>query len=210
MATPSSPPRERRRLPLAMRKGQLELTDLSGSEFMSLVSQQARSEESGSISSQYERELCRGDTHVGALGVRACDAVVGAISYGKLALPRHPGKVSLRIDVVVTRRHCRKMGIGALLIAALINKFAKELGPNLHHVSVMAVHPAMIQVFSKLNFERAAPNVPLYSRLLNERELLDMQRQTDGIVNLKLRDLKALCVPCRRFERHAPWCAAEG
>jgi len=204
-----APPRVRRLPVIAPRQGQLELEAMKGSDFMALVAQQARSEESGSISSQYEQELLSNDAMVGALALKACNSTMGAISYGLVPLPRERGKFSLRIDVVVTRRHCRRLGIGTLLSAAVLSQQLGVLGENLYHASVMAVHPAMIQVFSKLGFERAAPNVPLYSRVVQNDHLETLHRQTERVIQLRMRDLRTLCVDCRRSQAHQPWCVAE-
>lgn len=161
------------------------------------------------MKSQYVEELTRGDETVGAVGLWACGEVVGAASFGIISLPRDPNLISGRIDVVVTQMHCRKRGIGALMMAALVDKFLKDFGPRVTHFSTIAVHPSVGHCAAKMGFEEVAGDVPLFRIRINDDNRQLLQKRIDGIMGKTMSALRAECVKCQAFRWHKPWCCKE-
>jgi hypothetical protein len=193
-------------LPLTqIRRADLTLRPVDGQEYLRLVQTQAESE-IGSVKSQYIDELARGDKSVGAVGLWACGEVVGAASYGIINLPRDLSLISGRIDVVVTQMHCRKRGIGTLMMAALVDKFLKDFGKRVTHFSTIAVHPSVGHSAAKMGFEEVAGDVPLFRIRINDDNRALLQKRVDGLINKTMSSLRAECVKCQAYRWHKPWC----
>ncbi|MFQ5473525.1 MAG: hypothetical protein ACE5FA_11675 [Dehalococcoidia bacterium] len=191
----------------APRQGILEIVSMDGSSFLRMLRLHGRSEEAGPVSSQFEKELRGESPDFGVLALRACGHTVGALSYGCLDLPFEPGTVSGRIDVVVTERHCRGLGIGGILMASLFKKLIDEHGDRLRHFSTIAVHPAIVRFVSHFGFRRIeGGETPLYSITLNEATRQEFALQSERALALAMNRLRQRCLECRRRRWIVPWC----
>lgn len=197
-------------MPIAqpLRQADLKVKPVNSELYLKMVRTQAQSE-AGSVKSQYVEELQRGDSSVGALGLWACGQIVGAASYGVIQLPRDPDKVSGRIDVVVTPIHCRKRGIGALLMASLVEKFLQDFGSGLTHFSTIAVHPSVGRCVTKLGFEPVSGDVPLFRIRIDDDNRSLLTKRVNLMIRKTLSALRAECVRCQKFRWHQPWCVPE-
>lgn len=190
------------------RRGELEVRDVSGPEFLRLLANSSRSDATGSrISSQFEKQLRNGEPNYGAFGLFACGQLVGGLSYGIIELRREE-KLSARLDTVVTPQHVRGMGLGGFLMNEFVCRLSEKYGPDLVHFSTVAVHPAVARCVSEIGFTCVdASDTPLYHVRVSEDEREDLLHRADNQRKKRLSQIRAECVRCQFTRGTVPWCA---
>ncbi|OVE81984.1 hypothetical protein BVY03_01670 [bacterium K02(2017)] len=185
----------------------LEFGPMDGDQFIKLLKVHAKSEV-GSVSSQYEKELNEKDESCGVFSLKACDRIIGAISYGLTNLKREPTCVVGRLDTVVTIEECRKNGVGNLLMLSLFDWFIDSHGEKMRGISTMAVHPTVVSCVTKLGFSPPSQyaKAPLYSLSFENISREKFHEQVVKQLREILSHLRLECIKCNKFKWSAPWC----
>jgi GNAT superfamily N-acetyltransferase len=189
----------------------LDLIDVDPETFLGMVHHHTASDATeGGLHSQYEKELRRGDPSVRVLGLSACGTLVGAVSFGSHDLRLEPDTIGGRIDVVVTKPHCRGLGVGSVLVAVAAQRLVAVHGERLRHLSTIAVHPTIASLAEQLGFERVPTGkVPLYTREISAEQLVDLTTTAEQLLVSSLQSLRAQCIDCKRKAWVKPWCLPE-
>ena len=196
----------------APREGRVELFNVEPQVFLDFIFRFARSEEIGVVGSQFENEIKTKAPNVGVLGLYACDALVAVLSYYISRSSREQNLVSSKLDIVVTLPQCRKLGVGALLIAYYFETILKKYGEQLATISVTAEHPGVVKTLVKYGFNRPAEFIksPLVSLEITDKNRRDHFCKTlqQELTN-RHRAVKLKCLNCQRFSYKTPWCRSE-
>lgn len=183
----------------------LQLEPMDGEEFLLLLRRQGRSEEAGGINSQYAKQLASGDPNFGAFSLVTCGTRIAAISYGLHEEPR--GGISARLDTVVVHKGVRNGGLGGLMMAQLFDWMVKELGDELHHITTIAIHPAVAHFVSSLGFVDSPDDLPRYRLDLEVPEQREqLLAATQEHLRGRLQTLKTRCLTCQHKSWGTPWC----
>lgn len=189
-----------------MREG-VTLAKAPGADVLQLTAQFGRSHEAGgAIKSQYAAELAAGDASVGAFAMYGCGRLLGGMTYGFHPIPTKPGRMSARIDVVVTIPEVRRLGTAAIVVSDFVLRVADGPEPEAHHISVIAQHPSIAHIVSSLGFEPAnIGSAPLYQISL-ERGRGRLLQSASSLKTDRLSRLQARCRTCLAGGKRGAWC----
>jgi GNAT superfamily N-acetyltransferase len=187
----------------------LRLAPMSGEEYLRMLRRYGKSEECGPIGSQYAELLAASNPAAGALSLVTCESRIGAISYGLHELPR--GGISAQLDTVVVHPDVRRAGLGASLMTQLFDRLLHEFGEELHRISTIAVHPAVVRFLDGLGFEAGRASIPMHWVDLEapeERERFERANRKQMRKRLQL--LETRCLSCQHKAWGEVWCSPSG
>ena len=186
----------------------LKFEELGEDVFTKFVNQHATSPEIGKIGT-YLDDKNRGEDHgePRLFGLTGCGRLCGTVSCLLKKNISGDGQ-TCKLDAIVIDGELRKRGLARALVTKAFIDLASEAALGIERIYSYAVHPATVQLLSRLSFSDPPPvGAPLSSVRFDEvpREsfLRTCRASFQGVIN----QLKLRCALCLNGDRRArPWC----
>ena len=186
----------------------LKFEELSEADFTVFVNQHATSPEIGRIGT-YLDDKNDGKDHgePRLFGVTGCGNICGAVSCIIKENVSGDGR-TCKLDAIVIDGKLRKRGLAGAVVAKAFIDLMSEPGLGIGRIYSYAVHPATVQLLSRLSFCHPPPvGAPISSVRFDEEPRARFLGTCRASFQAAINQLKLQCALCLNGDRRArPWC----